>query len=75
MPKGHVWVAGDNMSNSIDSRHYGPVPIAMIRGKATYDVSSVPKAPQAPQASSRKAPPCLAVKAHAEAWGQTDNGS
>ncbi|EJT50132.1 signal peptidase I [Trichosporon asahii var. asahii CBS 2479] len=37
--KGHVWVAGDNMSNSIDSRHYGPVPIAMIRGKATYDVS------------------------------------
>jgi len=33
VPKGHVWLAGDNMANSTDSRTYGPVPHAMIKGK------------------------------------------
>ncbi|KAK0544337.1 hypothetical protein OC845_005653 [Tilletia horrida] len=33
VPKGHVWIAGDNHSSSFDSRDYGPVPLAMIRGK------------------------------------------
>lgn len=31
--KGHVWICGDNMTHSRDSRDYGPVPIALIRSK------------------------------------------
>jgi len=40
VPPGHVWLAGDNTSNSTDSRDYGPVPIAMIRGRVLAKVSS-----------------------------------
>jgi mitochondrial inner membrane protease subunit 1 len=34
VPKGHVWLEGDNKPWSLDSRHYGPVPRAMVYGKA-----------------------------------------
>ncbi|KAK4046459.1 hypothetical protein OIV83_006051 [Microbotryomycetes sp. JL201] len=33
VPKGSIWLAGDNASNSTDSRDYGPVPLALVRGK------------------------------------------
>ncbi|EXJ63463.1 uncharacterized protein A1O5_11512 [Cladophialophora psammophila CBS 110553] len=36
VPEGHVWVAGDNLSYSRDSRFYGPVPMALITGKTLY---------------------------------------
>ncbi len=32
VPKGYVWVEGDNAVLSLDSREYGPVPISLIQG-------------------------------------------
>lgn len=34
MPKGHVWLEGDNALNSTDSRTFGSVPAGLIRGRA-----------------------------------------
>uniref|UniRef100_A0A7S0WXM8 Peptidase S26 domain-containing protein n=1 Tax=Pyramimonas obovata TaxID=1411642 RepID=A0A7S0WXM8_9CHLO len=33
VPAGHVWLQGDNTRNSNDSRHYGPVPMALVQSK------------------------------------------
>jgi len=33
VPKGHIWTTGDNLPYSRDSRYYGPVPLALVRGK------------------------------------------
>jgi len=33
VPKGHVWVSGDNTACSNDSRDHGPVSMALIRAK------------------------------------------
>lgn len=43
VPLGHVWLAGDNMANSTDSRHYGPVPLGMVRGKVLARVWPNPR--------------------------------
>lgn len=32
IPRGHVWLLGDNTGNSTDSRKYGPVPTQLIIG-------------------------------------------
>ncbi|GFP95126.1 mitochondrial inner membrane protease subunit 1 [Phtheirospermum japonicum] len=33
VPKGHVWIEGDNLENSRDSRQFGPVPYALIHSR------------------------------------------
>ncbi|KAI5898728.1 LexA/Signal peptidase [Schizophyllum commune H4-8] len=41
VPEGHVWLAGDNLAWSRDSRVYGPVPMSLIAGKIKARVSGV----------------------------------
>ena len=38
VPTGHVWLQGDNQTNSTDSRAYGAVPVALIRGRVFYKI-------------------------------------
>jgi inner membrane protease subunit 1 len=39
VPNGHVWLQGDNQYVSRDSREYGPVPAALVKGKVFFKVS------------------------------------
>ena len=41
IPKGHVWLSGDNATMSRDSRQYGPVSTALIRGKLCARASTL----------------------------------
>uniref|UniRef100_K3X7G5 Mitochondrial inner membrane protease subunit n=1 Tax=Globisporangium ultimum (strain ATCC 200006 / CBS 805.95 / DAOM BR144) TaxID=431595 RepID=K3X7G5_GLOUD len=38
IPKGHVWLEGDNKHDSHDSRYYGPVPYALIQGRVVMRI-------------------------------------
>lgn len=40
VPEGHCWVAGDNLEWSRDSRHFGPLPLALIKGRALFKIST-----------------------------------
>jgi hypothetical protein len=42
VPPKHVWLLGDNPSNSNDSRNYGPVPVDFLRGKVLYKLGFKP---------------------------------
>ncbi len=33
VPPGHCWIVGDNLSYSRDSRMFGPLPLALVKGK------------------------------------------
>ncbi|CAI5706710.1 unnamed protein product [Peronospora effusa] len=41
VPKGHVWVEGDNPTYSVDSRHFGTVPIALLIGRPFWIVRGI----------------------------------
>lgn len=41
LQKGEVWLQGDNPSNSIDSRMYGPIPLSSIEGRVFWKVRIV----------------------------------
>jgi len=43
VPVGNVWLEGDNPAISRDSRIYGPVPLAMIRGRVVARVWPRPR--------------------------------
>ncbi|XP_010638714.1 mitochondrial inner membrane protease subunit 1 isoform X1 [Fukomys damarensis] len=38
VPTGHVWLEGDNLQNSTDSRFYGPIPYGLIRGRIFFKI-------------------------------------
>lgn len=38
VPKGHVWLQGDNANNSMDSRVFGPVPFGLVRSRVVVKV-------------------------------------
>lgn len=40
VPRGHLWVLGDNRLHSRDSREYGPVPLAFLEGKVIWRFGS-----------------------------------
>ncbi|XP_066503268.1 mitochondrial inner membrane protease subunit 1 [Hoplias malabaricus] len=42
VPRGHVWLEGDNLLNSSDSRTYGPVPYALITGRVFLKLWPLP---------------------------------
>ncbi|CAM9616659.1 unnamed protein product [Choristocarpus tenellus] len=60
VPEGHVWLEGDNATNSKDSRHYGAVPQALVNGKVSlrlYPLSTVGCLPPRIQVPMSSPPP------------------
>jgi len=35
VPKGHFWIEGDHVDNSLDSNTFGPVPLGLLTSKAS----------------------------------------
>ena len=39
VPKGHVWLEGDNSNHSLDSRNFGPIPIGLVSSVVKMKIS------------------------------------
>ena len=38
IPPGHIWIEGDNLPLSWDSRDFGPIPLSMVDGVVRYRI-------------------------------------
>ena len=38
IPKNHLWIEGDNKNNSYDSRHHGPIPLCLVKGRVLFSL-------------------------------------
>lgn len=38
IPKSHIWIEGDNKNNSFDSRHHGPIPDCLVKGRVLFSL-------------------------------------
>jgi len=36
LSKGKVWVQSDNIDMGVDSRHYGPIPLTLLKGRVLF---------------------------------------
>jgi signal peptidase I len=61
VPKDHVWVEGDNPLCSIDSRHYGPLPISSLRGRVVVRLWPIRREPDFCTLSDGRPAPFMSV--------------
>eukprot|EP01080_Neovahlkampfia_damariscottae_P007009 gene7009-11174_t len=38
IPKGHIWVEGDNRLVSLDSNSYGPISLGLVHSRVLYSI-------------------------------------
>lgn len=57
VPPGHVWLQGDNLAMSRDSREYGPVPLGLVKGRVVCQVLPAFKWVRSSAATTGRAPP------------------
>jgi len=43
VPDGHIWLEGDNMDVSRDSREYGPLPLNLVQGIVRFRITPRPR--------------------------------